>query len=228
MRLSLGVRDLVLATWSVERESLARALYPGLEVAEVNGEHLVSVAALRYDGGRLGHLPVVRFSQLNVRAYVRYDGEPAVFFLRAYVTPLGIAGAALGAPYRPARLRFRPGRVDGRAVGLSLAYRVGEREQPGELGRHELALFEAAGLRGFRIRRGPAEWWRAEPVEEPRVDLLLALGLDLRAGPSLLYTPETSFETDVPPRGVEPPSSSPSRSTQFSRANSCAGSEGIR
>lgn len=202
MRLTLGVRDLLLASWRTDRKSVARALFAGLEPALIDDEYLVSIVALRYRGGRLGRLPVPPFSQLNVRTYVSHGDEPAVFFLRAYVTWPGLAGALFGAPYRPARLRFRTGSVDAPAAGLSLRYRVDGPGEPGELGRHELGSFDAAGLRGFRVRRGPAEWRRAEPLAAPRADVLLALGFEVEGEPRLFYAERASFETEVPPRGL--------------------------
>ena len=208
MRLALAVRDLLLASWRTDRESVVRTLPAGLEPADVDGEYLVSLVALRYSGGRLGSLPVPPFSQLNVRTYVSYGDEPAVFFLRAHVTLAGMGGALFGAPYRPARLRFAPGHAEAPALGVSIGYRPDGPGDPRELARHELGLFEAAGLRAFRIRRGPAAWSRALPTEEPRADVLLALGFDLAEPPALLYAEDASFETDVPPRRITSASNS--------------------
>lgn len=203
MKLTLEVRHLLLVSWETDRESVRRSLFPGLVPAAPDGRYRVSLVALAYAGGRLGRLAVPPFSQLNVRTYVTHGGEPAVFFLRAYVTLPGMAGALFGAPYRPARLRFEDGCADAPGLGVSIRYRrygAGEPGEPGELGRHELGLFEAAGLRGFRIRRRPAAWERAALTEAPRADVLLALGFDLSERPSLVYARGASFETDVPPR----------------------------
>lgn len=202
MRLRLDVRDLVLASWRVERESVARTLPPGLEPVDVDGEQLASLVAFRCVGGRLGRLPVPPFSQLNVRTYVRFRGEPAVFFLRAHVTWAGMGGALFGAPYRPTRLGVGPGRVRARGIGVDVRYATEGPGEPAALARHELGLFEAAGVRSFRIRRGAADWFRARPVERPRADVLLALGFDVREPASLFSAPHASFETDVPPRRI--------------------------
>jgi uncharacterized protein YqjF (DUF2071 family) len=202
MKLSLRVRTLLIATWPTARDAVAHAVHPALEPAEVDGAFRVSLVALRYEGGRVGRIAVPPFSQLNVRTYVSYRGEPAVYFLRAYVTPPGMGAALLGAPYRPARLHFAGRRVDAPGIGLALAYEVGAPSQPGELGRHELGLFEAAGLRSFAIRRGTAEWRAGETSEPTRADILLAHGFRPESEPSLLYAESTSFEADVPPRRV--------------------------
>ena len=202
MQLTLRVRDLLLASWEADPERIVRALPPGLAPAPVEGRHLVTIAALRYTGGRLGRLPVVPFSQLNVRAYVEHEGEPAVVFLLARVTLPGMAAALLGAPYRPARLRVAPGRAEAPGLGVSIAYEPRGPHDPSPLAAHELGLYEAAGLRSFRIRRGPAVWQRADPVGAVRADPLVALGFDVSAPPSLLYAAKAAFEAQVPPQRI--------------------------
>jgi len=196
------VRDLVLASWETDAEQVARTLPPGLEPAPVDGRHLVTIAALRWDGGRLGRLPLPHFSQLNVRVYVRHEGEAAVFFLVMRVTPAGMGGALFGIPVRPARLRVRRGVVDAPGLGVNLAYEPRVPAAPSELTSHELGLFEAAGPRGFRVRRGEAVWERAEPTGPFSVEPLRALGFDVSAPPSLLYAERASFETELPPQRV--------------------------
>ncbi|MDQ3994796.1 MAG: DUF2071 domain-containing protein [Actinomycetota bacterium] len=203
MRLALHVRDLVLVSWKTDRESVARVLPVGLEPATVAGDYLVSLVALAYDGGQLGWSRVPPFSQLNVRTYVTFGNEPAVFFLRAHVTPVGMVGIVFGAPYRPARIAVRSDAIEAPGLGVSVRFRALEPAEPGELARHELGLFEAAGLRGFRVRRGAAEWQRAVPLGPARADVVLAVGFDAGAEPSVLHAREASFETEVPPRRVD-------------------------
>ncbi len=94
-------RNLVLASWETDADSVARALPGRLEPATVDGRHLVTIAALRWAGGRLGILPVPRFSQINVRLYARHGVETAVVFVGIRVTTLGMGGALLGMPVRP-------------------------------------------------------------------------------------------------------------------------------
>lgn len=211
MRLRLSVQRLVVASWPVAPDAVRSAAPPGLEPASVDGECLASVVAVAFGSGRLGRIPVLPFSQLNLRTYVEAEGEPAVLFLRSYVTPGGLPGILLGAPFRPARIRVREDFVRAPAAGVSLDFRVGGEADPGELGRHELGLYEAAGLKRFRVERGPAEWRSAEPVGEARADGLLAVGLDVAGPPRIAVAGETWFETDVPPKAQEL-SSSASRS----------------
>ena len=201
MRLHLDLRQLLLASWPVDPRAAAQALPPGLEPSLVDGESIVSLVTFRCLGGRVGRLPMLPFSQLNVRLYVDHEGEPAVFFLRSLVTVAGLGGFFLGAPYRVAWVRVRPGDVSAPGLGIRIRYRTGRVEAtPGLLGRHELGIFEERGLKAFRVQRGPAEWRHAELVEAPRLDLLAALGLDIAGDPRLVYTAEASFDTEVPPK----------------------------
>jgi hypothetical protein len=210
VRLSLQLRHLLLASWPVDPELVERALPASLVPVEIDGESIASVVTFRCTGGRLGALPVVPFSQLNVRLYAEAEGEPAVYFVRAYVTVGGLAGAFLGAPYKPARIRVRRGRVRAPSLGIRLAYEVDAAEaSPGLLGRHELGIFESAGLRSIRVARGPADWYGADLVEEPKAELLTALGLDAAGPPRLVYSPSASFSTEAPAPSW--PSSSASR-----------------
>jgi len=195
VRIRLSVHDLLLASWETSKESVERVAPPGAEPATVDGRFLVSLVSFRVRGGRAGRLPVLPFSQLNVRTYVVWKGEPAVLFLASRVTSGGLPGIFLGAPYRLARLRVRRGEVRAPGLGLRLAYRPGGAGEPGELGRHELGIFESAGLRSIRIARGPAEWHSAEPVGEIQADLLIAFGFRVQGGPELVYAPGASFET---------------------------------
>jgi hypothetical protein len=199
---TLRVRDLVIASWETSRESVCDVLPAGLEPTEVDGRFLVSIVAFHVRGGRLGPVPILPFAQLNVRTYVNWKREPAVFFVGTRVTTGGIPGRALGAPYRQARLRVREGSVRADGLGVSLRFRVAGPADPGPLGRHELGLFENGGLRAFRIQRGDAEWHRAEAIEPARGDFLVALGFEPRGEPELLYTAQASFEAKVPPERV--------------------------
>lgn len=202
MLLSLAVRHLLIASWETNPEAVRRVLPAGFEPVQVDGKHLVSIVTYRVENGRAGRLPVPRFSQMNIRVYTRYESEPAVFFVSARVTPLGMGGALFGAPYRPARLRFHRGRADAPGLGLSIRYIPAGPGYPQALGGHELGIFEAAGLRTFRIRRGEALWEDAVPTIPARADLLLALGFDVRDDPALLYAERASFEADLPPEKI--------------------------
>jgi hypothetical protein len=202
VRLQLDVRDLLLASWPGDPASIARVLPAGLEPAELDGRTLVSIGFIRYGGGRLGRLTVPPFRQLNVRVYVEWEGEPAVFFPTTRASMFGLAASLFGAPSRFARLRLDRGLAEAPGLGISLRYRVREPADAGPLGRHELGLFEGGGLRALRIRRSETHWHRAEPTTGPRADLLVAYGFETAGPPELLYAEGASFETELPPKRV--------------------------
>ena len=195
MHIVLRVEDLLLASWEADFDAVARVVPEGAEPAEVGGRHLVSVVSFHVCGGRVGPLPAPPFSQLTVRTYVTWKGEPAVLFLASRVTAGGLPGAILGAPYRLARLRVRTGRVDAPGLGFSLAYDVDGEADPGALGRHELGIFQLGGVKGVRIVRGPARWQAGRPRDNARADLLLAYGFSVQGEPELVYASTATFET---------------------------------
>lgn len=204
MLLRHSVRDLLLASWEAEPDQVGALLPPGLAPAPVDGRHLVTIAALRWRRGRLAGLPVPPFSQVNVRAYVRHGEETGVFFTALRVTPPGLGGALFGFPVRPARLRVRQHLVEAPGIGVRIVFERSGPAEPSELGQHELGLFEAAGIRAFRIRRGAVAWERAEPLGPVRADPLRALGFSLERPPTLLYAERATFEVELPPRRLRP------------------------
>lgn len=198
MLLRHRVRDLVLASWEVDPARVAAVLPSGLTPAPVDGRHLVTVAAMRWERARLGGIPVPRFSQLNVRVYA----EGGVVFLAMRVTPAGMGGAFLGFPVRPARLRVRRGLVDAPGLGVRIAYEPREPAEPSELTAHDVGLVEAAGVRAFTVRRGEARWQQAEATGALRAEPLAALGFSVGGPPSLLYAERASFEAELPAKPV--------------------------
>ena len=202
MRLSLAVRRLLVATWEVDAKSAARALPAGVDPARVDGKHVVSLFALRAQRSRFQRVPIPGFSQLNVGTYVRFRDERAGFFLLGRVTPGGLGAVTLGLPYAPARLDLREGAVDAPGLGVSLRYDEDQPAEPGPVERAELGLVEMGTPRAFRIRHADVSWARATLVEEPRLDVLLALGFDVGAPTSLLYARDALFEVELPARKV--------------------------
>jgi uncharacterized protein YqjF (DUF2071 family) len=196
VRLSLGIRHLLVASWRVGRERARSLVPPGLEPVEVGDSHLVSLVAMRVEGGRLGRLPVPSFAQLNVRTYVAHDGEPAVYFLSTHVTPPGLLGLLLGAPYAPARISVEAGRIRAPGVGVALAYRAGDVVETGPLGLHEVGLFGRPRLRVIRISRAPAVWREAAVEGSVRADPIVHYGIGLDEPPSLLYAEHAGFELE--------------------------------
>jgi uncharacterized protein DUF2071 len=206
VRLSLRIRDLVVASWKIERADAQRLLPRGLEPTPVDGDYLVSLAAMRYDGGRMGSLPIPLFSQINLRTYVAHEHEDAVYFLLSRVTVPGLAGALLGAPLGPSRIAVRPGSVEAPGLGVSIQYRVDGVTDPGPIGLHELGILGRARLRTVHIRRAPAVWRKAEPQGRIRADPVIHFGISVDEAPALLCTDEAEFELEGRPRRMLPSS----------------------
>jgi hypothetical protein len=196
---SLDVSDLLIASWEIGEQE-ARKLTSGLEPARVEGRYLVSIAGLGRVRARAGSIPLAPFRQLNLRTYALLGEEPAVLFLRSWVTAPGLI-VALAGPVGTARIRSAPGRLDAPGVGIRFHYELGGPVDAGPLGRLELGLHRRGRLRAFTVRRGPADWREAEPIEV-RADPLVSLGLDLSSEPSLLYASSLTLEIDARPRPV--------------------------
>jgi uncharacterized protein YqjF (DUF2071 family) len=87
-------RDVLFAHWRVPADALARHIPPGIEPDLRDGAAWVSAVAFqlrtrRYD---IPFGPAVSFPELNLRAYVRRDGQPAILFLSLHAFHrLGVA-----------------------------------------------------------------------------------------------------------------------------------------
>jgi uncharacterized protein YqjF (DUF2071 family) len=198
VRASLRVRDLLIASWETDRESLDNVLPQDVEATPAEDRFRIGLAAFQVEGGRVGRLPVPAYAQLNVRTDVTWKSEPAVFFVASRVTAGGLPGALFGAPVRYARLRVEEGAVTAPGRGVRLRYRVGAPADPGPL--RDVGLFENDGLRAFRIERGETGWQRAELLEPAELEFLFALGFHPHGDPELLYAARSSFAFEVPSR----------------------------
>jgi len=148
--LTVGGRDVLFVHWPIP-VSRARSLVPDpLSVDEFDGRAWISVLAFENRGvrpgsGRLPRLPASSFPQLNVRTYVRLDGEPGVYFLSLASgagLPATVGRTAFGLPFGTASMELA--RRDGEVV-----FRCRPRDDGGPVGR-------------FGVRYGSAG-----PVAEP-------------------------------------------------------------
>jgi uncharacterized protein YqjF (DUF2071 family) len=90
-------RDLTLFTFAVPPDLVAKHLPPGVELDRWEGEALVSVVALDFEGLRCYGVPAVgmrRFPDVNFRVYVRHGERRGVVFLRELVPVRLIAWTA--------------------------------------------------------------------------------------------------------------------------------------
>jgi uncharacterized protein DUF2071 len=192
VRASFRTRDLVVVSWAIAREDAERLLPPALEPAAIGGRYLISLVALRHEGR-------LRYGQLNVRTYVAHEGEQAVYFLVTRVTLPGLVGILMGAPFAPSRISVARGAVDAPGLGVSLRYEVGEEDDPGPMGRHELGIYGRSRLRTIRIRRGPAVWRRGRLLSSPRVDPLVVYGFKPEVQADVLYSERALLELEGRP-----------------------------
>ena len=161
------VRDLVLAKLGDRR----RTRRPGAPRRPEAGDGRRT--SPRHDRGPpLGQRPArpparaARHTQLNVRVYARHRGETGRRLPRAPRQLLGME--------RTPRHRFvqraRARRGGGRQGWPRAPLRAPGAGRSSELGTHDVALFEAAGLRELRIRRGEASWERGGTGGTGRAD----------------------------------------------------------
>jgi hypothetical protein len=200
MRLSLDVRDLLVASWLTDAGSVARTLGRGVEPAELDGQHLVSAVVFRCVGGRLGRLPAPRFAVLGICVYVELEGAPAAYLLDIRVTPPGkLLGWYL--PVRTTRVRSRRGRAEG--LGLRIRYGIDGPADPGALASLGRTLLPAGRLKELPLRLGPLAWRRGELLEAPGLDPILALGFDVGPPAELLYAEQAGLVAELPAHPVE-------------------------
>lgn len=116
--LRLVGRDVLFVHWPVPTDAVREVVPEPLTVDTVDGSAWLSVLAHEVSETTLASLPVSRpFVQVNLRTYVRFDGDPGVYFLSldAGNRAAALAGRRLfGLPFLPARGSVR--RRDGTLV----------------------------------------------------------------------------------------------------------------
>jgi len=207
MLAALDVRDLLLVSWAVDPDVVARALPAGLEPQVADGEAWVSAGSFRLASVRVDGRRAPAFSQADVRAGVVRNGEPGVFFFSLRVTPFGLGGVLLGAPYRPSSIRIRPGEARARGLGLSFRYQAAGASAavPYAVGPTPLltvAYYGAAGLRRVELAHETIHWRQAELLAEPRFEPVTALGFDVGRPGSTVSAAQVAVKVELPPRKV--------------------------
>ena len=128
---AMGWRHLLFASWPLEPELIAAHLPEPLSVDTVDGRAWLSVVPfVNVDVRPRGAPAAVGFTlpELNLRTYVRRDGDPGVYFFSLDAEGvLGVVGARLfhHLPYYYARMRMRT--VDGRVRFASRRRHPGDR-----------------------------------------------------------------------------------------------------
>jgi len=105
--------DLFFAHWPVAAAELRANVPPALEIDTWEGSAWLSLVAFRLERIRRRWLPSVGFVtdslELNLRTYVRYRGEPAIYFLSLHAAnPLLVylARRATPLPYERDRMSY--------------------------------------------------------------------------------------------------------------------------
>src|SRR5262245_59579189 len=91
-------QDVLFAHWPLDFDAVRARVPAVLELDTFEGQTWVSVAAFRIDAFRTRGIPIeLRFPELNLRTYVRYQGRPGVYFfsLDAASRTAVIAGCTL-------------------------------------------------------------------------------------------------------------------------------------
>lgn len=113
--LSLSWRDVCFAHWDLDPSVVATHLPEGLSVDTYDGRAYLGCVALEITGTGVGRTVENSFAELNLRTYVRRDGEPGVYFFSldaADRTAARLGRTLYGLPYYAAEGRLRA--IDGR------------------------------------------------------------------------------------------------------------------
>lgn len=213
--LRMDWRDLLFASWPVEPRIVQQKLPEGLEVDLHDSKAWVSLVAFENVGLRPRGTPTVLgvdLPELNLRTYVKHDGEPGIHFLSMEADGLvSVMAARFGfaLPYYWARMkidrvgdgyRFESERRHPGAptAGFAATYRpVGEEQEPASgsldfflLERYRLYTKALFGLARVDVDHRP---WRVRgaDVEILRNTLFEAVGLPGPVGdPVCHFAPE--------------------------------------
>ncbi|PSQ39353.1 hypothetical protein BRD13_03335 [Halobacteriales archaeon SW_5_70_135] len=212
--LSLSWRDVCFLHWDLDPDVVAARLPDGLDVDTCDGRAWLGVVPLEITaGGR-------SFAELNLRTYVRRDGEPGVYFFSldaADPAAVAAARAAYGLPYYRAEagLRERDGAVrfdhrrthpDAAPARFRATYAPdGERSEaaPGSLAAFLVERYRYYLERGGRLWAGDVDHapWRPAPATATVASNTLpaAAGFDVRGDPHLLYAAHDGMRVEAGP-----------------------------
>lgn len=108
--LSVRARDVLFAHWPLDPSALRPHVPDPLSIATFEGDAWLGVVALEMTGVRAGPLPAgtAPFGQVNLRTYVRFDGDLGVYFLSldaGNAAAVAVARRVWGLPFHAARSR---------------------------------------------------------------------------------------------------------------------------
>ena len=123
--------DVLLLTFQAPEDLIRRLVPAGVEPDRWNGATHVSLVALAMHDVRVRGWPIPGFSshlQVNFRTYIRYRGEPGVWFIREFVPSRLLAAVAwltFGEPFGTAPIAVRVAEQD---TTIRVSYQLGRPE----------------------------------------------------------------------------------------------------
>ena len=144
--------DLLFMHWQVPARILRPHIPAGLDLDTWDGSPWVSLVAFRLDHVRHRRLPslglVANIIELNLRAYVRRKGEPAIYFLSIHADKrlaVALAHWMTPLPYVRARMVYERDRTDYRFQSTRLAAPAVPLHLEARFNPHPLAFQAPAG-----------------------------------------------------------------------------------
>ena len=213
-------RNVLGVTYAADAALLEPHLPHGAQIDRLEGSPRVSIVAFQFRRTRLRGVPIpfhVNFPEINLRFYVRLNGERAVVFIREFVSRPAISVVAhmtYNEPYRTIRMREEALERDGR---------IGVRHRFGPSLRNELEAWadptaapppaDSAAYwlthHDLGVGRGRDGRARSYDVEHPVWGLHEVRDLRVDVDFGGLYGPEWSFLADAEPSHVTLAAGSP-------------------
>jgi uncharacterized protein YqjF (DUF2071 family) len=147
-------RDVVGVTFACDAERLAPYVPAGTQLDALEGAARVSLVAFEFHRTRVRGVPIpgcIRFPEINLRFYVRHEGERAVVFVRELVPVWAVATVArlrYDEPYTRVPMTSER-RVDAEAGTLTVEHRFAKGS----------SLAVTAALDAVVPEAGSAAWW---------------------------------------------------------------------
>ena len=215
----VSLQDVCFVSWEMDPDVIEPLLPKSLDLDTYDGRGYVTAVALRAEQMHFRGLPPLHdaavYYELNFRTYVRYHGEPGIFFISVDATPGGafdyLARFMFRIPYHRSTMSmdegaatsFKSERGDpAEPATFAVSYTVDasgppSAPSPGSLAEficvRDLAFSRLLGMTLQLEVRHPQ--WTLQPVTSSSVDaakLFEAAGIDCPSGtPSVFYSPRS-------------------------------------
>jgi len=165
-------REALFIHFEIAPEILQRKLPFELDLRD--GKAFVSLVAFTMRGmhprvgGKLGALlfkPIATHEFLNVRTYVKYNGEPGICFLTEWLSSwlsAQLGPPIYGLPYRFAKINYRHLHEENKLQGRVKSPRAGQFIYEAKLSDDTFAPCETGSLHEFLLERYTAFNWRGK------------------------------------------------------------------